>query len=270
MQDTLTRNELKAISMDFRTIASRFLRTDFREANDNLIRFMTYIDSCPVIHEYIACNLTTEYDIQEIRAKRGMHDPYPIPHTKEGEIAFTYQLLKYAMEEYPKEYWQVSFGYSFDNGIQSHVDAFHKNVVVPFIQHITAYLDILMTGNEVDSGSVAVTVTGGAVGQINIAKNSATLEASGMVIVNDIAGLNNLVERFIQSLNESSVDPDEKAEIIDVVDTMKEQVITLNPKRGLLKVCYDRLKTFGAQLVYGAELAVLTKDLIEMIGPHIK
>ncbi|MEM5635570.1 hypothetical protein AAHB65_02265 [Bacillus toyonensis] len=91
----LTENDYKKLSLNFRKVASRFLQTNFTEANDNLERFLIFIEESPVILQFIQNNNTIEYNIKNIIENTEDHDKYKLPVRTSEEIAFIYQFLKY-------------------------------------------------------------------------------------------------------------------------------------------------------------------------------
>ena len=94
-----TSEEIQKISSSFRSIARRLLRTDVEQSDANLKRFMSFIEDCELIMDYILENNTTTYDIPKMLKARGWLNPFEISSIQSEEIAFEYQLLKFAVDE---------------------------------------------------------------------------------------------------------------------------------------------------------------------------
>ncbi|MEH7221367.1 hypothetical protein V7107_29330, partial [Bacillus toyonensis] len=65
-ETTLTEIDYKKLSLNFRRVASRFLKTNYSEADDNLERFLLFIEESPVIFKFIQENNTVNYDIKDV------------------------------------------------------------------------------------------------------------------------------------------------------------------------------------------------------------
>lgn len=74
---------------------------------------------------------------------RDYYGKYPIPLENDREIAFVYQLLKYAQNK-RRDFYSLSFGYGSGNKIQNHIEAFNNEVIKPFIDHIRSHLENIL------------------------------------------------------------------------------------------------------------------------------
>lgn len=53
MEIQVDRKALRKLSGEFRSIASRLIRCEFEDSDDNLKRFMAFIESNPIIRSFI-------------------------------------------------------------------------------------------------------------------------------------------------------------------------------------------------------------------------
>jgi hypothetical protein len=95
----VSKKELKKISRDFRMYSSRLLNTKYGNEIVDLNKFLNFIENEPLIFEFIERNNNETFDIENIIRRKDYHDKYPIPVENDREIAFVYQLLKYAQNK---------------------------------------------------------------------------------------------------------------------------------------------------------------------------
>ena len=168
----ITKKDLKMLSVRFRTVASRLLKTSYDEGMSNLKRFITFIESDLIIYDFIQKQQFKIFDIESIFA--GYHyqyiGGYPIPNESEkDEIAFTYQLLKYGLKNYHNDY----HGYAWlakayqTKSSQEGIDLFNKNVVQPFVHYIENHLTQLQVDmGEDEQAKIHIQVYGNNLGDI--------------------------------------------------------------------------------------------------------
>ncbi|MGB3649670.1 MAG: hypothetical protein WBA41_00365 [Rivularia sp. (in: cyanobacteria)] len=148
----LTKSELKKISLDFRSVANRLIRTNPEEGISNLKRFLNYIDSNPVIAKFIQQNNCHTFDIKSTISNYP-HLNYSLPDDcPSKEISFLYQILKYALQNYSESYYGYeNFAHIFAGYFgkrQDVVDKFNSIIVHPFYSYIENYLTKL----QIDMG----------------------------------------------------------------------------------------------------------------------
>lgn len=149
----LTKKELKKISLDFRMVANRIIRTKSDEGISNLKRFLNYIDNEPIIIKFIQENNNEMFDIESIISNYP-HLNYSIPDDSPiREISFIYQLLKYALEQNRNNSYHDYYGFAYifsgySGNIQDAVDNFNSIIVLPFYGYIENYLTKL----QIDMG----------------------------------------------------------------------------------------------------------------------
>ncbi len=253
----IDRKQLKQLSLEVRDIASRLINSDWEDADANLVRFLNFIDSDPIISDFIARHNHQEFDISSIRAERGYHEPYPVPTDTSGEIAFTYQLLKSAIRGY-MPYLDLSRGYGTGTKHRDHVAAFNQRVVRPFVSHITRYLRSLMDeAGPQDSDTTSVHIQ--SVQQFNLAQGNSRIYAVNLADAQDLA---NAAQRFLGLLAQEDLPEDKRQELTEIAAFALEESNSTRPKRSLLKTLGGNLtslmgnvKLTNETLQAGQELA---------------
>jgi len=269
MKYEITKNDLKKLSLNFRNIASRFLTTDYLYGMENLKRFIDCIENTPLIYNYILNNNKTEFDIKKIIKDMEWNQLYSLPNKKEDEIAFTYQLLKYGLDKYDK-YFILAKNYEPGGNFQVKTDAFNKNVVLPFVQHIINYFEELIIDMGLDEKkSIHIEVSGGTVGQFNLSQDQSTLFADQTNINNDLSEINNLFKNFINLLKKEDISENDKDEIKELVAIIKEEINSKNPRKSLIKAIFDKLKISLDIFKDGTTIVVTLMAIIDAIKNFI-
>jgi hypothetical protein len=149
----ITKDELRKLSIEFRTVSGRLIRTHPDEGMSNLKRFMNFIENSLIIKGFIQENNTNPYNIEFVLGNISSVEEYIIPDdSQEKEISFTYQLLKYGLEKY----YQYSDGYQYLSyalfgycgNTKEQVERFNFSVVKPLVNYIENHLTHL----QIDMG----------------------------------------------------------------------------------------------------------------------
>ena len=92
----IDKKQLKIISMEFRIIANRLITCNHQTGMALLKKFMAYIDENEIISEYIKQYVNPD-DFEPVESGTCFSS---MGDTKQEEISYTYQYLKYAVENY--------------------------------------------------------------------------------------------------------------------------------------------------------------------------
>lgn len=270
MEYEIKKNDLKKLSLNFRNIASRLLSTDYLYGMENLKRFIDCIETTPLIYAFILKNNETKFDIEQIIKDMGWNQVYSLPCKKEDEIAFIYQLLKYGLNKF-KDYFILAKNYEPGGNFQVKTDAFNKNVVLPFVQHIINYFEELIIDMGLDEKkSINIEVSGGIVSQFNLSQDQSMLITNQTDINNDLSEISNLFEKFIDLLEKEDIPENNKDEIKELVTVIQEEISSKKPRKSLIKTIFDKLKISFEVLKDGATIAITLKAIIEAIQNFIK
>ena len=225
----LNKIELKKITHDFSIISSRMMRVKFDEYNNVLKKFIDFIEGNEIIYDYVFSGKTEEYDVeadyvavvQSNGSKSFNFGPGP-----EEESFQIYSLLKHILEKDIK----VSAVFAFIYGVNKYQEAvkeFNDRIVLVLIQNIEGHL----TKIGYDMGMDEKTYWNVSGGQVNIAKDSATVNAiqNNGVSVDEI---NNLVNGILDNIG--GIDSNTSETIVDSVNMIKDELIKPTPKRAIL------------------------------------
>lgn len=224
----LNRKELKKIMHSFNSIASRIMRVKFDEYVMVLDKFLSYIESNEILIEYIQSGKTEEYNVEKdwniVLSKEGyMFEFGPSLQEESYQIYCVLNHICQNIQEpecafyniYRKSTWQ-------DN-----VREFNERVVLVLINNINDYL----TGVGIDMGLDENTVWNVSGGQVNIAKDNATINATqNNGIQND--DLQKMVSSILNNL--SGIDKENADTIIDSVEMIKDEILKPEPKARIL------------------------------------
>jgi len=137
--------EIQDISSEYRNVARRLSRTDYSQCDANLKRFISTIESNPLLLEFITRNNTKKYDIAAIIKARSWLAPFEISADVCEEISFEYQLLKYSLENFKGDFTRSYGGFIYTGANSTRNDEMQKfieHIIDPLIDHISEYLRI--------------------------------------------------------------------------------------------------------------------------------
>ncbi len=167
----ISKKELQILSVRFRTVASRLLRTRFQEGMSNLRRFINFIENDLIIYDFVQKQQQQSpvFDIESIFSSQYIGFSIPDENEKD-EIAFVYQLLKYGLNKYHGDHhgyaWLAKAGFP-GKSLQEEVDLFNKNVIQPFVHYIENHLTQLQLDmGEDEQGKIHIQVYGNNLGDI--------------------------------------------------------------------------------------------------------
>ncbi|MEA5553276.1 hypothetical protein VB713_20255 [Anabaena cylindrica UHCC 0172] len=231
----LTKQELQKISLDFRDVAGRLMRTGYEDGTSNLKRFIRYIDNEPIINQFIQQHNYYQVSIESIMNNYPEFSN-PIPDESESEeISFFYQLLKYALLKYDYSNGYLDLADAFcghSAKFQQTLDKFNCRVILPFYRHIEKYLTKLQIDiEEAETNQVIIQVQGdnyGYMNGINIDKSTsiqAGRDAVGNTSNSEVTGSVTNTVTSQQNTNSDLTD------IAQAIAELRQQVSTLAANR---------------------------------------
>lgn len=262
--------EIQKLSKNFRIMASRLLNSSYQDAIDDLIRFINFINTDETISNFISENNITKFDVEKIIKDRGYNERYPAQYNKSDEIAFTYQLLKFAAENV-KNYYRISNGYSSSRKFQDHNDEFNKVVVKPFIDYILIYIDELYSDLKIDTIAKAINlqITGENKGLISV--NQCGISNISSTIINnpDVTEINELIQNILVGIENDKAFDDARDETIEILNEIKDQLRSTSPKKKYLSLLIERLNTIASVITIATTLSGPMKILYELIIKYL-
>jgi hypothetical protein len=262
--------DIQKLSKNFRIIASRLLNSGYRDSIDNLIRFTNCIDTDETISNFISKNNNAKFDVEKIIKEKGYSARYPAQYNKSDEIAFTYQLLKYASENC-KDYFKISQGYSDSRKLQDHNDEFNKVVVKPFIDYILAYLDELYSDLKTDSNDKGINfhITGENKGLINVNQGGTSNISSTIINNPDVSEINELIQNILVVIECDKAFDNERDEITEILNEIKDQLASASPKKKYISLLIEKLSTIASVITIATTLSGPTKTLYDLVIKYL-
>ncbi|QCT01392.1 hypothetical protein E6C60_0670 [Paenibacillus algicola] len=268
MEKIIDIKKFKLISKQFRRVAGDLLNaTDTYEAMRLAKRFIMYIDSEPILSDFISKNHTIDFNMEEIVKQRDYNDKFDIPLKVSEEISFIYQLLAYSITNFDR-YDTISRPYAFYKGakISDSIREFNREVVKLLVNHVSDYLGEKAIELGIDEKPNAKILVHGNLGQLNFSETG-NVNASQ---VNNYGGNEELVkiaESLLQILRETSIsNPDIKEDAIDFVQQAKEEAESgQQPKPSLLRRIKDTLTNVRGTVEETSQLATQIDKFIQVI-----
>ena len=132
----LNRKDLRKIQYDFNCFANRLLQADFEDYTGVLGKFLNYIDSTPIIIDFIKgcgeCDWNLADEVKEVQSSYG-HAIFSTGDTDEEEIRNVYATLHYLVETDNSIYHGVAMGYAHSNKYQDMIKGFNDNLTKEII-----------------------------------------------------------------------------------------------------------------------------------------
>ncbi|MED4780957.1 hypothetical protein [Brevibacillus choshinensis] len=268
MEKIIDIREFKLLSKQFRRVAGDLLNThDTYEAMRLAKRFVIFIDSDPILSDFISKNHTIDFNIEEIIRNKSHNEKFDIPLKVNEEIDFIYQLLSYSTNKFDR-YDTISRSYAFYGGakISDSIREFNREVVKLLVNHISDYLGEKAIELGIDEKPNAKILVQGNVGQLNFSE-------TGNVTANQINNhsgneeLLKIAENLLRSLQETPISNKElKEDTIDFVQQAKEEIEAgQQPKPSLLRRIKDSLSNIRGTVEETSLLATHIDKFIQTI-----
>lgn len=260
----LNRKELRKIQYDFNSCSNRLLQANYEDYADVLAKFIKYMDSTPIISDYILgcgnCDWDLEKEIKEVQGSYGRL-VFSLGETDGEEIRNVYAVLRYLVENNRSVYNGVAMGYSSSSKWQDKIKGFNERFVMVLIRHIERYLTKIGIDMGIDEKNVYnVTVQNG---QAIIANDNSSVTATTNIGVaaNDIEQLIAAVRKKMDTLA-SDEDKEAASESLEVIET---EVISEKPKKSMIKTAIASLQAIKGTVEFASAVAAL----IQFIGPML-
>lgn len=262
MEITIDKKEHQKISLKFRQIASRLLKTNWEDGMENLKRFLNAIESEPIIIDFINNNNLTKFNIKKDLDEKEYLEPYKLPISKEDEIAYVYQLLKYCNDNC-KEYLNLC-QYYYSGNFQERVDQFNSRVVLPFINHINSYLEeVAIDMNLNENGKTTITINNTS-GQVNLAQDSSIINAVQNNQSKD--EIENLLSKYKDLIQQVETSKEEKDDTVELIDVAFEESKKKKPKKSIIKVAIEKVEQMTKLAGAAIGFTEVSQKLIDLLS----
>lgn len=260
----LNRNELRKIQYDFNSFSNRLLQADFRDYTDVLRKFLSFINSTPIIFDYISdcgkCDWDLENEIKQVQSSYGIKI-FSTGDTEEEEVRNVYAVLQYIVEKSIEVHYGIGMGYSFSNEFQDKIRGFNDRFVMVLIRHIERYLTKVGIDMGLDDKiTYNVTVKDG---QVIIATDNANVTATNTVGTDtgELAKLIADVRALLENLSS-----DEREIASDSLEVIEAEASSNKPKKGMLRAAIAALKGITSITEFGEAVTALSKFVDMLIN----
>ncbi len=236
--------EYKKISLDFRRVASNFLRTEYNNEDIPLRRFYNYIETEKVIKEIIDNKIKdVDYDFHKCFTKDEFGQSYIDIPLDEGEhIKAMYDYLKYIVENnIHLERVAMAFpcgSRKITDILQNFIDLAFKPLI-DFIQDELSKIAIMIEENKMESIKISNNQ-----GVVNIADRNSNIQSDNNIKQNDIQNIIELINAIKDNIKELDLEKNEKENILDDVEVVEEQVQRNITKPARIKKAFNNIKDF--------------------------
>lgn len=260
----LNRNELKKIQYDFNSFSNRLLQADFQDYTDVLGKFLGFINSTPIILEYISdcgrCDWNLDDEVKSVQSSYGGMI-FATGDTEEEEVRNVYAVLQYIVEKSIEVHYGIGMGYSSSTKFQDTIKAFNERFVMVLIRHIERYLTKVGIDMGLDDKiTYNVTVQNG---QAIIATDNANVSATNTVGT-DAGELAKLIAAVRGASD--GLTPEEREIVADSLEVIETEASAEKPKKGMLRTAIAALKNIKGITEFGEAVIALSK----FVGTLIK
>lgn len=261
----LNKKELRKLLLEFNGISSRFMGVNYEDYDDVLRKFLTFMETQPVINDFIKDCGPPIFDVEQ-EIKRVSDDQRALLHLgsfEKEEVSNIYHILKYCSDNQIDIPFRIADSYSNSTQYQDMSDAFNKRVVFVLISHIRKYLEKIGVDMGMDENTkYSITVNNG---QVNLANDQATINATMNNGV-DMPTLITLISEVKQTLSDE-FSTEEQEEVNDSLETLKEELSKNSPRKGLVKTALKGLTSLSNKSVqFAAAVATIGSFVMQLPG----
>ena len=256
----ITKVELKILIKEFLTASNRMLRAGFEIYSEELEKFTRFLESRPLIWEYIVSCGEPEFDVEktveEIKSSYG-DSIFDLGTTNEKEVANIYAVIKYLADKKYNGRSSLFYGYSSSKKYQDKVDGFGEKYIRIMITHIENYLATLSIRMGMDE-KMAVQVE---IKDSNLTNTQVTVSGndSSVTVTQNNSNFNKLEDLIKEILGKlESLEPEEKeivSECIETIETIKDE----KPKKSIIKMALTTLQGVAGTTEFLAAVASLVQ-----------
>lgn len=258
----IDKKQLKIISLEFRTIANRLINCHWQTGMDLLRKFMSYIDTNEVISDYVQSYVNPE-DFKDYKYESGSVF-LSMGDSKQEEISFTYQFLKYAVDNCKSDIYH-DFAWGYAREANDAVKEFCIRIILPFVNYIEGYLtEIGIRMGYDENTQFTINVIGGNP-QLNLASGNSEIVATQNIGI-DINQLENIINGIRTATNKEGFGNEELEQITDSLDAIKVELTSLQPKKGILRTAVKGLQAINGSAQFLAAIATM----VQFVEPYIQ
>ena len=184
--------------------------------------------------------------------------------TTEEEVRNVFAILKYIVENNVNVHYGIGMSYSHNKKFQVILKDFNSRVTMVLIRHIETYL----TKVGIDMGledniTYNITVKDG---QVNIANDNATINATNTVSGINMDELTQLLVGIKTTAQNSDLSPEDKEIVSSSIEVIGEELKAEKPRKSFLKTAITGLQAIKGTAEFGAAVVALIQFVQPLIG----
>ncbi len=260
----MNRTELMIIIYEFNSLSNRLLQADFNDYNNVLSKFVSFLKETEIIFDYVVdcgtCDQDMEREFKEVQTRQAIFD---LGETTEEEVRNVFAILKYIVENNVNVCYGIGMSYSHNRKYQDILKDFNSRVTMVLIRHIETYLTKI--GIEMgleDNITYNITLKDG---QVNIANDNATINATNTVSVINAEELSRLLEEIKTTAQNSNLSLEDKETVSSSIEVIGDELKAEKPRKSFLRTAIMGLKTIKGT----AEFSAAVVALIQFVEPFI-
>lgn len=252
----LNRNELRKIMYDFNSLSNRLLQADFRDYDGVLERFVRFIADTEIINDYVSdCGICQQNLAEEYTQVQSGNAVFDLGDTDEEEVCNVYAILKYSVENNITICYGVGMSYSNSRSFQDILKTFNDRVTMVLIRHIESYLTKVGIDMGVDEKRVYnISVKDG---QVNIANDNSSINATNSVSQIDSDRLEELLQKVIEECEKSELTDEEKQTVENSIEVIRDESKSTKPRKAFLGTAVTGIKAIKGTAEFGAAAVAL-------------
>jgi hypothetical protein len=238
--------ELKRISLQFRNLASRALRSDDADARVNLRRLLAYVRETSLLAEEIARAPVPTIDVMELwNRTRNSGDKLELPDDPLEELGLLHALLTQFSKPSKEEFWTLCYRYGNVSGLKESLSEVLHDVCGKYEAHLRNVIEMaLLDSNDpaYDSRRVDIHLSGGT-NQVNVAQDGAQVHATQAVTA-EVAEMIRLAREVSSAVGRARQvgTPPELEEIGEAATAVAVELARPTPSRFTLRSAKEKLE----------------------------
>lgn len=268
-----TEAELKKISRELRSRASRAVHADFRGAPARIRRLLDYVERTPVLHEEIKRCPEPERDpLETLEACRENGGRLSPPTDDLKHLGFLHRLLErmvdYADENGAGDFWRVGDMYANKRGLGDGLDELLNEVVSDYKEHLERRVvnDIIDHQDERGEQRQALfRVEQYGSGQLNVTQAGGTIDASqksGRAAADVISAAADLVGAAQAA---TALDSETRSKLVGLASQAKFELQDDEADKSKLREIADSLQVAAGAATAGTTLYAKAEELYDAI-----
>lgn len=261
----LSRKDLRIILYNFNSLSNRLLQADFHDYNSVLAKFIRFLTDSEIIQDYIVdcgeCDQDMEQEFKKVQTYSAI---FSLGETDEEEVRNVFAILHYIVDKNLSVHHGVGMSYSSARHFHEILKDFNDRVTMVLIRHIENYLTRLGIEMGIDDRIVYnITIRDG---QINIANDSASIEASNVVNPVDVQELVELINDVKDTALSIKLSDAEKETLENNLEVIEQEIKTDKPRKRFLKTAMCSIKAVKGTAEFTAAITALIQFILPLLG----